>query len=73
LETSDHLPELGIAICFDSRCNVDSRIDTAISLASATSLINLHPSMSEAVFWLAFLTYHCNHKHISQTTNMQIH
>ncbi|WVZ95361.1 hypothetical protein U9M48_041136 [Paspalum notatum var. saurae] len=47
LETSDHLLELGIASCFDSRCSVDSRIDTAISLASAISLITLHPSISE--------------------------
>jgi hypothetical protein len=59
LETSHHLLELGTTICFDRRHNVDSRriVDTAISPASATRLIALHPSTSEAVFLPTFLEH----------------
>ncbi|KAF2920859.1 hypothetical protein DAI22_08g244100 [Oryza sativa Japonica Group] len=44
LDTRDHLLEFGITICFNKRCNEDSSIEIATSLASADSLSTLHPS-----------------------------
>ncbi|KAF2920863.1 hypothetical protein DAI22_08g244500 [Oryza sativa Japonica Group] len=43
LETSDCL---GISICFDRRCSVDSSIEVDISLASLNSLAILQSSFS---------------------------
>jgi len=43
----DHLLELYAVICFDWKCDNDSRIETAISLASPNSVTTLQLS------WLA--------------------
>uniref|UniRef100_A0A0A9BVV7 Uncharacterized protein n=1 Tax=Arundo donax TaxID=35708 RepID=A0A0A9BVV7_ARUDO len=44
LETRDHLLELGIAIFVDRRCDEDSSMEAAISLASDNILITLELS-----------------------------
>ncbi|WVZ91741.1 LOW QUALITY PROTEIN: hypothetical protein U9M48_037871 [Paspalum notatum var. saurae] len=59
LDTSNHLLALGIAICFERRCDVDSSIDTTISLASANNVTTLHPSMPEVALLLIFLYCFC--------------
>uniref|UniRef100_A0A0E0AYP4 Uncharacterized protein n=1 Tax=Oryza glumipatula TaxID=40148 RepID=A0A0E0AYP4_9ORYZ len=58
--TSDHLLEFDVVIFFDKRCEEDSSIEMATSLASANSLITLEPSCSaEADFLLIFLDCFC--------------
>uniref|UniRef100_A0A0E0LXR9 Uncharacterized protein n=1 Tax=Oryza punctata TaxID=4537 RepID=A0A0E0LXR9_ORYPU len=46
---------LGIAICFDKRCVIDSNREVVISLASLNSLTTLQSSLSETTFFRVFL------------------
>ncbi|KAG2566712.1 hypothetical protein PVAP13_7NG249317 [Panicum virgatum] len=59
LETRDHLLALGITISFDRRCNVDSIIDRAISLASDNSLMTLQQSVPRTTLLFIFLNCFC--------------
>uniref|UniRef100_K3YZV3 Uncharacterized protein n=1 Tax=Setaria italica TaxID=4555 RepID=K3YZV3_SETIT len=49
------IEDLGIAICLARSCTVDSRREVVISLASLNSLRILQSSLSEVIFFAAFL------------------